>query len=440
MAFKDNLRLEYVYFQNIKSTIDVLKSWKGETEDGKTTDIIDAVIGCDSAILLLYKNIGECWNELTAQIQKEMKDLGELKEKVENYHDELNEKIDDVNNYIMAIIREIEERLDSLEARMELVEDDLATLQRNRIFELVYSAEDDEWSLTYNGAVVDFDDAYELLVSEEGVLGNGWVKYTDPNDDTKFYYLPLTEIVYDEIDPDSNCLYFETLTTNHIDGWSGDNGYFLDKVRFTIDLYGTSFRTLTVYQYGASIEALKSPCDYNLAPISASGTPLHLTPNTDYAPLITADLNDTFALPQSTHNRVRYLKFNQPNITFNYVVTLSDDVYIPYDCEITIKLAKENDFNDDLSADKKLIGVWQVSLKGVFIADQGESTQRIYGAGSSGSCMIDLGNTLAYYMTKYNKTTLHIHYDVALTCQDVAQTLNITDLDEFEVVHTSYKV
>lgn len=159
MAFKENMRLEQIYFSNLKSLIEVMKTWRGEEEPGKVYDIIENCIQADAAILLLYRNLGEEWNELTAILQKEMHDLEDLKAQMNEYHDELNEKIDEVNNYLLGLIRDLEMRVAALEARMDAVERDLASLVRNYILDL--SLNNTEWELKYNGENVTFAQASE---------------------------------------------------------------------------------------------------------------------------------------------------------------------------------------------------------------------------------------------------------------------------------------
>lgn len=157
MAFRDSLRLEQIYFNNLRSLIDTLKTWRGNETDPKTADILESCIQADAAIILLYKNLGEEWNELTALLQKEMHDLEDLKKQVEDYHGELNEKIDEVNNYLMSLIRDLEERVGSLEARMSAAEQDLAGLTRNYLLDL-YNDGIGNYGLNYKGTPVTFSD------------------------------------------------------------------------------------------------------------------------------------------------------------------------------------------------------------------------------------------------------------------------------------------
>lgn len=183
MALKDSLRLESIYFNNLKSMMKMLKSWADGTTDEKTKDIIENCIQADAAILLLYRNLGEAWNELTAYIQKEMHDLQDLKQTVDAYHDELNEKIDEVNNYLMVLIRELQERVTILEQRVDVLE-----TQINIILDLVEdepvqaksgkkntkAANDPTYHLEYHGETVDYSDIEDMI--EDGLDRVIWVR------------------------------------------------------------------------------------------------------------------------------------------------------------------------------------------------------------------------------------------------------------------------
>ena len=129
MGFKDNMRLEQIYFANLKRNIATLKAWKESEADAKTLDVLNSCIEADEAIILLYKNLGEEWNELTAYIVEEKGRLEALKAELEAFKGEINEKVDDVNNYLVNLIRE-------LEARVEIIEDDLRTMDRVKIYSL----------------------------------------------------------------------------------------------------------------------------------------------------------------------------------------------------------------------------------------------------------------------------------------------------------------
>lgn len=161
MAFRENLRLEQIYFNNLRTLIDTLKAWRGTEEPGKVKDILDSCIEANAAIILLYKNLGEEWNELTALFNKNAKDLADLKDLLEEYHGELNDKIDEVNNYLMALIRDLETRMDAAEARLDAIEEDLDSLVRNYLVEL--EEDGGVYSLTYNGEPVDFETVAEWM-------------------------------------------------------------------------------------------------------------------------------------------------------------------------------------------------------------------------------------------------------------------------------------
>lgn len=149
MAFTNNFRIERIYFEKLKSNIDILKSYIEAGATGEALELLKNSVDVDGAVLLLYRNLGEAWAELADLIQKTQKDLKDLADKTEAYHDELNERIDEVNNYLMALIRE-------LDARLQIVEQDLATMKRNKFYDLVEN--DGSYLIEKDGETVSFDD------------------------------------------------------------------------------------------------------------------------------------------------------------------------------------------------------------------------------------------------------------------------------------------
>lgn len=136
MDFKNSYRVEAVYFQKLKSDIDIAKSYiaAGATDEARA--VLENLVDVDGAVLLLYRNIGECWAELANAIEKTKKELDALRDQQEQYHDELNEKIDEINNYIIRLINALDERLtaaeadiDDLQERMLAAESDIDDLQ-----------------------------------------------------------------------------------------------------------------------------------------------------------------------------------------------------------------------------------------------------------------------------------------------------------------------
>ena len=109
MAFSKSYRMELVYFERLKSMIDILQPYLKEETDEKLKAILENSIDDNGAILLLYRNLGEAWAELSDLIKKADEKIEQTKEDAEKYHDELNQRIDEVNNYIMALIRCLEE-------------------------------------------------------------------------------------------------------------------------------------------------------------------------------------------------------------------------------------------------------------------------------------------------------------------------------------------
>ena len=115
--------MERIYFEKLKSNIPIIKSLleQAQTEEART--LLMNSIDVDGAVLLLYRNLGEAWAELADLIQKTQKDLKDLSDRVDQYHDELNEKIDEVNNYLMRLIRALEDRIDVIEQRLDEIRD-----------------------------------------------------------------------------------------------------------------------------------------------------------------------------------------------------------------------------------------------------------------------------------------------------------------------------
>lgn len=130
MTFKEGYRLEKVYFENIYTLLNMLKSVDKNNVDMNTVkELLDNAIADNESIILIYKNLGELYSEVADNYSKLLADLEALKENLESWKDEINEKIDDLNNYIMSLIRDIEQILDSLEQRMSDAEDAIDSLE-----------------------------------------------------------------------------------------------------------------------------------------------------------------------------------------------------------------------------------------------------------------------------------------------------------------------
>lgn len=196
MAFTNSFRMERVYFERLKSMIDILKPYLNTETDEKLKSILENSIDDNGAILLLYRNLGECWAELSDLIKKANERIDSLDDKSEKYHDEINERIDEVNNYIMGILREIE-------ARLETVEQDLATLSRNIILDL--ERVNDEYTLSYKGDPVDFAQLAEWVSFPDNVIIRGVVN----GEETVFHLR--------EFDTDETSGVFEFFATGLID-------------------------------------------------------------------------------------------------------------------------------------------------------------------------------------------------------------------------------
>lgn len=152
MTFTESFRMERVYFEKLKNNITDIKNLlaAGNTEDARI--LLENSVDVDGAVLLLYRNLGECWAELADQIKKTRDELDALKEATEAYHDELNEKIDNVNFVLLRLIN-------ALDARLTVVENDLATMPRVKFLSLVYDENESAYSIqNADGETVSFED------------------------------------------------------------------------------------------------------------------------------------------------------------------------------------------------------------------------------------------------------------------------------------------
>lgn len=123
------MREELTYVKNLKTLYEMLKTYKQETTRKDLLTIFDSCIASAKAIILLYKNLGECWNELTAYIIAEKNRLESFKAEFENFKGEINSKIDEVNNYLNSEIKELDTRLHDLEETVEDLSNDIDALE-----------------------------------------------------------------------------------------------------------------------------------------------------------------------------------------------------------------------------------------------------------------------------------------------------------------------
>jgi len=114
MAFRDNFKLEEKYYNNLKTLIVPLNDIRKKEKDRDTKEVLDTLIHCVGAILQIFRHLGEEYNVLSSFIQKNADQLKELEAKGDAYHDELNEKIDEVNNYLLSLIRELEVKIENI--------------------------------------------------------------------------------------------------------------------------------------------------------------------------------------------------------------------------------------------------------------------------------------------------------------------------------------
>ena len=135
MTTRDNLRVEQVYFENLKRTMNELAAKKSEL-DGTMQTLAENAVAADENIIMLYKNLCEAWIEAENLFKKVDTDTQAITERIDSLEKEFNEKIDEVNNYIVSITRALDERLtqaegdiDALEGRMDTAEGDIDALE-----------------------------------------------------------------------------------------------------------------------------------------------------------------------------------------------------------------------------------------------------------------------------------------------------------------------
>lgn len=184
MAFKDNFRIEKIYFQRVKDDAQILGSWKNDPRRYSREEIVRvAKDACDS-ILMLYRLIGEAWNDALNQIEKLSAELEALAGKTEAYHDELNEKIDEVNNYLNTQIKNLEIRVENIENSIEdfgglpsnanAQEGDVLTVGENHVnewktpkgpiyIEADYDENDSVITLTLNNETITPEEVFALM-------------------------------------------------------------------------------------------------------------------------------------------------------------------------------------------------------------------------------------------------------------------------------------
>ena len=134
MAFKDTYRLEKVYYENMWTLLRSLKALKenpSSDEITKVNEMLDDAIACNESIIIIYKNLGELYAEVAEKFVDLLTDLKALRDDLEMWKNEINEKIDDVNNYLMGHIRDLDDRVTSLEGRVSDLEDRMTTAEND---------------------------------------------------------------------------------------------------------------------------------------------------------------------------------------------------------------------------------------------------------------------------------------------------------------------
>lgn len=146
MAFLTSYRAEKVYFEKLRSNIDIAKSYIQRGATDEVMALLQNAVDADGAIMLCYRNLGEVWADLAAQLEKTQKALEDLKTALEEYHDDLNKKIDEINNYLVRLINALDERVTILENESKV-----------KFAYLNHDSVEDVYSIEYNGETADFD-------------------------------------------------------------------------------------------------------------------------------------------------------------------------------------------------------------------------------------------------------------------------------------------
>lgn len=146
MAFLTSYRAEKVYFEKLRSNIDIAKSYIQRGATDEVMALLQNAVDADGAIMLCYRNLGEVWADLAAQLEKTQKALEDLKTALEEYHDDLNKKIDEINNYLVRLINALDDRVTILENESKV-----------KFAYLNHDSVEDVYSIEYNGETADFE-------------------------------------------------------------------------------------------------------------------------------------------------------------------------------------------------------------------------------------------------------------------------------------------
>ena len=224
MAFKDNFRIEKIYFQRVKDDAQILGSWKNDPRRYSREEIVRvAKDACDS-VLMLYRLLGECWNDALNQIEKISAELEALAGKAEAYHDELNEKIDEVNNYLNHEIKIIEAQIDAfggLPSNANAEEGDVLTVGEHGVNEWKPASGGDAYLI--EARFNETEQIYELY--HNGVL----LSVTDLKNAADNKYMVIYIVEYDEDEEAYKTIYFPIEDVNKYDF---ENNYFLYELHF----------------------------------------------------------------------------------------------------------------------------------------------------------------------------------------------------------------
>ena len=86
MAFKDTYRLEKVYYENMWTLLRTLKALKenhSADEITKVNEILDDAIACNESIIIIYKNLGELYAEVSQKYSDLLADMEAIRNDLE---------------------------------------------------------------------------------------------------------------------------------------------------------------------------------------------------------------------------------------------------------------------------------------------------------------------------------------------------------------------
>ena len=252
MAFLTSYRAEKIYFEKLRSNIDIAKSYIQRGATDEVMSLLQNAVDADGAIMLCYRNLGEVWADLAAQLEKTQKALEDLKVALEEYHDDLNKKIDEINNYLVRLINALDERVTILENESKV-----------KFAYLNYDSVEDVYSIEYNGETADFD-ALSAALEYPHLL------VVIDNDNGSIYYPRSVS---------------DVLIDFHADGVSGSDYVDISVTMTDSDVVTVTEKTVINYTFGAGFNVSNTnEVTPDLTVLQAkltAGTGIDIDPNTN---------------------------------------------------------------------------------------------------------------------------------------------------------------